>query len=197
VWRQRFWYFPTGGDSMGLIENNSRVIFDKLDAQIYLIDQHYKIIDFNKAFADHVKLARENIIGQPCHKLTHNSDIPCWEMENTICPARSAFEKNEKRRVIHKHIIKNKIIVEEVISTPIDNAKYILEEFRDLSELLGLVQGFLPICIRCKKIRAQNGNWYHIEGYLHDKTGADFSHALCPECAKRLYPEFRDKDTKE
>jgi hypothetical protein len=95
------------------------------------------------------------------------------------------------------HIINNRIIVEEVITTPIDNGKYVLEEFRDLSDLLGLFQGILPICAGCKKIRDDHGNWYLIEGYLHEKTGADFSHSICPECAKRLYPELVDQDKKK
>jgi PAS domain-containing protein len=189
--------FLTGGDLMELFENNSKLILDNLSAQIYLIDQHYIIMDCNSAFADHVKQSRENIIGQPCHKITHNSDIPCWQKNDTVCPTIEALEKNEKCRAIHKHFINDKVIVEEVISTPINNGQYVLVEYHDLSDLLGLVQGILPICSGCKNIRDDHGNWYQIEGYIHDKTGADFSHSICPECAKRLYPEFIGQDKKK
>ena len=182
---------------MDFIEKNTRLVVDNLDAQIYLIDKNFQIIDYNKSFADHVKLSRQQILGQPCHKLTHNSDIACWEMKDTICPAKDAFERRIKCRTIHKHIVKKKIIIEEVISTPLDNGKYVLEEFRNLSELLGLVQGILPICIKCKKVRDKHGDWHEIEGYLHNKTGADFSHAICPECATRFYPELKHHGPKQ
>ena len=179
-----------GGDLMDLLKNNSRLIFDSLSVPIYLIDQQYNIIDFNRACIDHFNLSKENIIGQPCYKIAHNSDIPCTEQKGTICAAKASFKNNERCHTIHKHFINDRVVVEEVISTPINNGQYVLEEFRDLSDLLGLVQGILLICAGCKKIRDRHGNWYKIEGYLHDKTGADFSHLICPECAKRLYPEF-------
>jgi PAS domain-containing protein len=172
---------------MNFIEQNALLIFNNLNTLVYIIDQNYKIVDFNNAFAEHVKLSRKNIVGQPCYKLSHNSDIPCWKMEHTICPARNAFEKNKKCRTIHKHFSKDKVVVEEVVSTPIENAQYVLEEYRNLSDLLGLDQGILPICAGCKKIRDSHGDWHQIEGYFHNKTGTDFSHSICPECKKHFY----------
>jgi hypothetical protein len=53
-----------------------------------------------------------------------------------------------------------------------------------------ILQGFLPICASCKKIRDDKGYWNQIETYIRDHSEADFSHGLCPECAKKLYPEF-------
>jgi hypothetical protein len=52
------------------------------------------------------------------------------------------------------------------------------------------LEGFLPICASCKKIRDDKGNWVQIEGYIRDHSAAKFSHGICPDCAKQLYPEF-------
>jgi hypothetical protein len=52
------------------------------------------------------------------------------------------------------------------------------------------LQGLLPICAACKKIRNDHGYWEHIESYLTQHSKAEFSHGMCPECAQRLYPEF-------
>ena len=52
------------------------------------------------------------------------------------------------------------------------------------------LSGFLPICASCKKIRDDKGYWQQIEQYITDHSEALFSHGLCPECAKRLYPKF-------
>jgi hypothetical protein len=52
------------------------------------------------------------------------------------------------------------------------------------------LQGILPICANCKKIRDDRGDWVPMEVYVRDRTDADFSHGICPTCAKKLYPQF-------
>jgi hypothetical protein len=52
------------------------------------------------------------------------------------------------------------------------------------------LSGLLPICASCKKIRDDKGYWSRIEKYVGDRSDARFSHSICPECAKKLYPEF-------
>ena len=49
------------------------------------------------------------------------------------------------------------------------------------------LEGLLPICASCKKIRDGHGNWLQIEGYIRDHSDAEFSHSICPDCAKKLY----------
>ena len=56
-----------------------------------------------------------------------------------------------------------------------------------LSEVKTL-RGFLPICSYCKKIRDDKGYWSQIESYIHKHSDAEFSHGICPECAKKYYP---------
>lgn len=53
------------------------------------------------------------------------------------------------------------------------------------------LEGLLPICASCKKIRDGEGSWHPIENYISARTNADFSHGICPECIKRLYPDFK------
>ncbi len=52
------------------------------------------------------------------------------------------------------------------------------------------LEGILPLCSSCKKIRDDKGNWSQIEVYVRERTEAEFSHGICPECAEKLYPEF-------
>lgn len=56
------------------------------------------------------------------------------------------------------------------------------------------LRGIIPICASCKKIRDDKGYWNQIEKYIQDHTEANFSHGICPECAKKLYPEFVDEN---
>ncbi|MBI5440447.1 MAG: PAS domain-containing protein [Deltaproteobacteria bacterium] len=60
---------------------------------------------------------------------------------------------------------------------------------RALSDLTGL-SGLLPICARCKSIREADGEWTHLENYLQKHAGAEFTHSLCPACARETYPEL-------
>ena len=52
------------------------------------------------------------------------------------------------------------------------------------------LRGLLPICASCKKIRDDSGYWNQMETYIHDHSGADFSHSICPDCVEKLYPEY-------
>ncbi len=56
------------------------------------------------------------------------------------------------------------------------------------------LSGLLPICASCKRIRDDKGYWQQIEGYIRDHSEADFSHGICPECAKKLYPDIKVYD---
>jgi len=67
----------------------------------------------------------------------------------------------------------------------------------ELTEALARVkklEGIIPICSGCKKIRDDGGYWTAVEAYLTEHTDALFSHGVCPECVKRLYPEFAEED---
>lgn len=57
------------------------------------------------------------------------------------------------------------------------------------------LRGLVPICASCKKIRDDQGFWHQLEVYVRDHSEANFSHSICPTCAKELYPELDyDKD---
>jgi PAS domain S-box-containing protein len=56
------------------------------------------------------------------------------------------------------------------------------------------LNGILPICSSCKKIRDDKGYWKQIESYIRDHSEAEFSHGICPECMKKLYPDIDPGD---
>jgi len=76
----------------------------------------------------------------------------------------------------------------------LENEKELL--IRELQESLAkvkLLSGLLPICASCKKIRDDKGYWNQVETYLIEHSEATFTHGICPECAKKLYPEYYDQ----
>jgi len=56
------------------------------------------------------------------------------------------------------------------------------------------LSGLLPICAACKKIRDDEGYWQQIEVYIRDHSEATFTHSICPECTRTLYPDFCDDE---
>jgi PAS domain S-box-containing protein len=63
----------------------------------------------------------------------------------------------------------------------------------ELRKLLGQVKtltGLLPICAYCKKIRDDQGSWNQVEHYIRERSSADFTHTVCPECAAHHYADF-------
>ena len=67
-------------------------------------------------------------------------------------------------------------------------------ELRATSKRAMTLRGFIPICACCKKIRDDKGYWNEVEAYLEEHSEIEFSHGLCPECQKRMYPDFFNED---
>jgi len=55
------------------------------------------------------------------------------------------------------------------------------------------LQGIIPICANCKKIRDEEGYWHQVENYVSTHSKAVFSHSLCSECVEKLYPDLKRK----
>ena len=77
------------------------------------------------------------------------------------------------------------------ISRQRDKLSKAMDEINQLNKLL-------PICASCKKIKDDSGYWNKVEKYIEDHSGATFTHGLCPDCAKKLYPdEYDDNEQKK
>ena len=63
-------------------------------------------------------------------------------------------------------------------------------KLREALENVKKLSGLIPICSNCKKIRTDEGFWQQVEVYIRDHSEIEFSHGLCPDCLKKLYPEF-------
>ncbi|MGA7295342.1 MAG: PAS domain S-box protein [Terriglobales bacterium] len=65
----------------------------------------------------------------------------------------------------------------------------LIAELQEALSKVKLLSGLLSICASCKKIHNEDGEWEFLETYIRSRSAADFSHGLCPECLKKLYPE--------
>jgi methyl-accepting chemotaxis protein len=66
-------------------------------------------------------------------------------------------------------------------------------ELQEAIKKVKTLSGLLPLCSSCKKIRDDKGYWNQIDAYISEHSDAEISHSLCPECAKKLYPDIWER----
>ena len=72
-----------------------------------------------------------------------------------------------------------------------------IEKTYELSKEIRILREILPICANCKKIRKDTGYWENVEQYIEEHSSSKLSHGICPDCYKKLYPEFAKKSIKK
>jgi len=66
----------------------------------------------------------------------------------------------------------------------------LIHELQHALERVKTLRGLIPICASCKKIRDDKGYWHQVEEYIREHSDAEFSHGICKDCARELYPEM-------
>lgn len=154
---------------------------------------------------------------QRCHEISHGSPVPCGENRHP-CPLAAVRRDGRPVVVEHVHAVPDggdkhfevhgypiadsggKLIQMIEYCIDISRRRQLEEEkervIAELKETLAMVrtlQGLLPICAGCKKIRVEGGDpkvqaaWEPIERYIHDRTDVQFTHGLCPECVREYF----------
>jgi PAS domain S-box-containing protein len=158
---------------------------------IFATDDDGSVVFFNREF--------ERVTGYTAADINHNSDILKLLFPAPNNTVRSEPRSKEEWR-FHSKDGSEKIVAWSNISEyfPIIGWKSwrVGVDITDLKISLARVKvlsGLLPICAQCKKIRDDNGYWEQIEKFIRDNSEADFSHSICPECVKTLYPGYGRK----
>jgi PAS domain S-box-containing protein len=133
-----------------------------------------------RALANHVKTGETRVIGQTVELAGLSKGGLEFPLELSI----SAW--NMRGKIYYTGIIRD-----------ISKRKKIEEErnqlIKSLQESLAKIKtlsGMLPICASCKNVRDDKGYWNQIETYIHNHSEAQFTHGICPECVKKLYPDY-------
>ena len=159
-------------------------LFDKSHSVILVIDPASgKIIDANPRAAtfygrqikDLKRMRIQDI------NLSNNKDI-AFNLKQANKETRKIFYF--KHRVAGGEV-KDVEVVTGAIT--IDNKPLLLSFVQDITELNRL-RGILSICSHCKKVREKNGDWKEVEQFIENNSAASCSHAICPSCIDRLYP---------
>ncbi len=133
-------------------------------------------------------------------KIIHPKDWENWESHSHIKLKAGMVEpiafriitKEGAERWIH-HVCRT-VYGKDGESLGVRGSNRDITEQIKAQEELKILKGLLPICSSCKNIRDDEGYWTQLEKYIQDHSEAEFTHSLCPPCAKKLYPEFYNKN---
>lgn len=98
------------------------------------------------------------------------------------------FRREEVLSRVHTHV---------QVRLMIRKQARLIDELQSALTQVKTLQGLLPICASCKKIRDDKGYWHQIESYLKTHADLDFTHGICNDCAQRLYPDLDLSDSDE
>lgn len=92
---------------------------------------------------------------------------------------------NDELIAIQRELVKKNYLLEK-LKVDLDQRVAELESTQDRVKVL---EGIIPICMYCKKIRDDNDYWHKLENYISEHSDALFSHSICPTCLQEHYPE--------
>ncbi|MBI5746707.1 MAG: PAS domain-containing protein [Nitrospirae bacterium] len=191
-----------------------QTVIDNIADPTMVTDVNYHIILANKALKkifDRRDPVAEHL---SCFEVIHRLDRPCPVVcpGSYPCPVNEVISTLMPSRVVHTlhDSLDNEIFMEIMVSPIFDETGEIVkivESFRDITKYIKeeekledlvfdfqnalakarRLAGLLPICMTCKRIRSEKGDWENIEVYIRNHSEAEFTHGLCPECEKKIY----------
>ncbi len=187
-----------------------RNTFDSITDFVSVHDKDFKFVRVNKALSRFLNKNPQELLGKYCYEVIHGTKEP-WEN----CPHNKALSAHETVTEIidDSHVgvplqvrcspcffkngeLAGTVHIARDISSQLEEERAKEKMIADLNAALAKVKklsGLLPICASCKKIRDDQGYWTQIESYLKQHSEAEFSHGICPQCMRKLYPEFVDE----
>lgn len=113
----------------------------------------------------------------------------CWLIAGTLCACEVTGEKARKIEsclkceVFHGAIAAGPAAeLQELLIILVHNLRENRRRLAETRREVKLLEGLLPICAACKKIRDSEQHWQPLEAYIHEHSMAEFSHGLCPDC---------------
>lgn len=189
--RLRGWHMPLGEGIVGLVALNDESV---IVPDTRLDDRYYRGVDQETGLELRSVIGvplrvKENVIGV-VEVVDSNpgrfgkADVRL--IESLAATAATAIE-NARLYERAQQEIDQRRVAEAELETAVDELRQALAEVKTLS-------GLLPICAHCKKIRDDQGYWQSVEVYVRDRSDAQFSHGICPDCMRELYPDFCDDE---
>lgn len=188
---------PSGFDLTSIDQADERELGRSLNELIQFVQEiHDFIVPLSRGELHEVRARSNNYLASPFKELHSRLLHLTWQTEQV---AKGDYSQRVDFMGEFSEAFNSMIAQLEL------NERLLKSKIADLEEALAHIvklEGMLPICSSCKKIRIENTDpkrsesWVQIESYISTKTSAQFTHTICPDCVEKLYPELRDGSRK-
>jgi PAS domain-containing protein len=180
-------------------------VLDTIPSPIFVVDDDVQILGYNLAasqmLAQEPDLVLRQRAGEILHCL-HSTETPGGCGRSVVCkecPVRNSVKEalsghqvvrtRARMELVQGDEVKEIFLLATTASFAHQGQSLVLLILEDISELMELKR-ILPICAHCKRIRNDQEFWQGVENYFEEHLDLDFSHGICPECAKKLYAGY-------
>jgi PAS domain S-box-containing protein len=189
-------------------EERYRQIVETAQEGIWIIDAEGKVTYANQRIAEMLGYPQAEVVGRPLagFMAQEHRELSRQNLARHRWGIPERYEFTFLRRTgspLHALVSTNPLYDQAgnytgalAMLTDISKRKRAEEALQKALDDIRTLRGILPICSNCKNIRDDQGYWTQVEVYVRDRTEAEFSHSFCPECMKKLYPEFEQNDAR-
>jgi PAS domain S-box-containing protein len=197
---------PRSAAERALIESERyfRTLMEQSSDIVVLIDMETRLLYASPSIERVLGFTPDEILGQRMFELLHPGDLELVmntvrdgiAVPGTVRRLEYRFQHKDGSWRFLEGVGRN--LLDATIGAIVVNARDVTERkiaeaqqedlVRQLQAALAEVRslrGILPICASCKRIRGDDGNWEAVESYFRDHSQAEFTHGLCPDCARR------------
>ncbi len=192
-----------------------RSVFEESPVAMLLVGLDTCFLQANDAACKLLGYTREELLTLNIESITHADDIEASMLNAALLHQSKSGSFQMKKRCIRKDgtVIWGSLhatlagrpdgepwmtiaqiidITAEIVAR--NNQATLIDELTKAASEIKMLRGMIPICAKCKNVRDDFGFWHQVESYLKKHSGAEFSHSICPKCAKDFYPEYYSHD---
>lgn len=186
---------------LGLSASVTETVLETTPNPYVLKDKNGVYVYVNRAFAKFLGKEKKDILGKTDYHLFPAEEAKKYQIGDKAVMSGGQQQKEEWQvlgdtGLVWLQVIKTPVLDKESKVTGVLCSVSNIARLKGALEKVRLLSGMLSICTSCKKIRDDKGYWNQIETYIRDNSEAEFSHGICPDCAKQLYPDLVNKDGK-
>lgn len=181
-------------------------VVDGIGDGVLVLDEQGRIVDLNPAGARLLRLPAASVVGRSGADVTAQQPA-LSERLRCLAESRSEVTINAADGEAHFDVMISAlrrhsrisgwvVVLRDVTARRRAEAEreVLIGELQEALKRIRTLRGLIPICASCKKVRDDQGYWQQVEEYVRAHSEASFTHAICPDCMRRLYPEMNENE---
>jgi PAS domain S-box-containing protein len=185
-------------------------IIESMDDLVLVLDGHDRLLDLNAAAHQLLGPQTEEALGQSVDAILRPWPILLALYHGERSAGREVrlgdgaheriydvsvtpvYDREHRRaaQVLLLHDITPRVRAEEARAQVEREREVLITQLQEALANVRTLRGLVPICASCKRIRDDSGYWHQVEAYVRAHSEAEFSHGICPDCMRKLYPDY-------